>query len=179
MLTRLSDPDGVVVGWRSVPVTAGGGRTPEARVAGRHLLREALTLLGAADTGIRQHCDACGDGDHGPLTNDHAAVSVSYAPGVVVVAAARARAIGIDVEADAGALTDLDALFAPARPPDAASWTAVEAALKADRRGLRVDPAAVVVADGWARVPGNDRPVAVHRVAGPAGYVVSLAIDRA
>ncbi|CAL4859207.1 hypothetical protein [Microbacterium sp. MM2322] len=179
MLVRLSHPDGVVVGWRTVPETAGSGRTAEARVAGRHLLREALSLLGVADTGIRQRCEVCGGVDHGPLRSDDAAISVAYAPGVVVAAAAHARAIGIDVERDAGTLPGLDALFAPSPPPDAGGWTAIEAALKADGRGLRVDPATVVVADGRARVPDNDRTIAVHRVTGPAGYVVSLAIDPA
>jgi len=138
-----------------------------------------LSLLGVADTGIRQRCEVCGGVDHGPLRSDDAAISVAYAPGVVVAAAAHARAIGIDVERDAGALPGLDALFAPSPPPDAGGWTAIEAALKADGRGLRVDPATVVVADGRARVPGHDRTIAVHRVTGPAGYVVSLAIDPA
>jgi 4'-phosphopantetheinyl transferase len=182
VLARLPRPDGVVLGWRATSTTQGSGRSPEARAAGRQLLAEALGLLGAAGTRIRQHCPVCDADDHGPLASDGHVLSVSYAPGLVVAAAAEAtvvRSLGVDVERNAGALPSLTALFAPAPPPDAAGWTAIEAALKADGRGLRVDPASVVVEAGWVRVSGRDRPFEVTAVSAPAGYVISLAIDPA
>lgn len=182
MLARLAQPAGVVLGWRAVPETAGVRRSPAARTAGRRLLREARDLLGAASGGIRQRCGFCGAEDHGPLVADGVVLGVAYAPGLVVAAAAsaiRVRALGVDVERDAGALPSLAALFAPAPPPDAAGWTAIEAAVKADGRGVRVDPASVTVDAGRAWVPGRDRPFEVTAAAAPAGYVISLAIDPA
>ncbi len=62
---------------------------------------------------------------------------------------------------------------------DVALWTRAEAALKADGRGLNIEPAAVRVElspDGWrAVVPGRSAPFEVRELTGPPGVVVSAA----
>lgn len=185
MADRLVRIGPAVVGWTAVGAPlAGSRRHPDARVAGRHLLRRAVSAVGGIGLRLEQRCLACGGVDHGPPRDGSGdtVVSVAYAVGVVVVAAARitdARAIGVDVEPDVGELPELAALFHPEPAPDAARWTAIEAALKADGRGILVAPESVSLDPdaGIALVPGRARALAIHTVAGPAGHVVSLALD--
>lgn len=112
-------------------------------------------------------------------------MSVSYAPGWAVVAVTRDHArVGVDaVSADAGGLERV--LGGPA---DARAWARAEAVVKADGRGLRVDPSRVRVlatVDGWvARIvepDGPDRGAAASEwrgwdLDGPAGVVVAVAV---
>ena len=126
-------PSGVAVAWREVP--AGVPR----REVSRALLAELLP--GAT---VSSRCASCG-GDHGRprLAGTDAAVSVSYAPGWAVVALTRIPArIGVDaVPRDAGGLERV----LPHGTADATGWARVEAVLKADGRGLAIDPARVEV----------------------------------
>ncbi|MDL9981058.1 chemotaxis protein CheY [Microbacterium candidum] len=131
--------DGLRIAWRPVP--PGTARRDTAWA----LVRE---LVGDVD--IVAPCPFCG-GPHGPvqLPGTPWRASVSYAGEVAVVGvmpAADATAFGIDAE--------------PAGTPGARAWTRVEAALKADGRGLRVAPESVrITPDGseWtAVVPGRD-----------------------
>ena len=123
---------------------------------GRRLLVElASELTAVEDLRLTTTCERCG-AEHGRPRMDSApvAVSVSYAGNVVAVAAARhtdAAAVGVDIEAEPppGRYEPLHALaplFAPSAPPDTERWTLIEAALKADGRGVEVDVAAVDVA---------------------------------
>jgi 4'-phosphopantetheinyl transferase len=113
-----------------------------------------------------------------------AAVSVSYLPGWTVVAVTREYGrIGVDaVPADAAGLERV----LPGET-DARDWARVEAVLKADGRGLAVDPAQVVVeesADGWrawiVEHPDDRNSTAEWRgwdLDGPEGVVAALAVD--
>ncbi|GGH43927.1 4'-phosphopantetheinyl transferase family protein [Microbacterium album] len=161
-------------------------------LTGRMLLAE---LIGELAPGhpitLSSRCDRCG-GAHGRPRAVAAPVvlSVAYAGPLVVAAAARATeaaAIGVDVEAGDAAqrLPDLDRLFAPAPPPDLRGWTRIEAALKADGRGVRVPPADVRFGPASAlslpgaviaSVPGRAPAIEVATIPGPAEHVLSIAI---
>lgn len=164
----------IEVAWAEVEP----GRTRRAQAW--RLLAEMLP----PDAALSNPCPWCG-GPHGRVRVSHAAfvASVTYAAGyaiVAVAATADAVALGIDAEPAldrrreaAGMSGVLGEDVASAR-----DWVRVEAALKADGRGLRIDPATVRVAPaegGWtAAVPGG----MVFRgrdVAGPPGIMVSVA----
>ncbi|QKJ18804.1 hypothetical protein [Microbacterium hominis] len=119
--------------------------------------------------------------------------SVSYAAGfavAVVAPAAAAEAVGVDAESDAaGPPGEYAGVLGPERVASAREWTRVEAALKADGRGLRVDPAAVRIrarpaAPGAASPPASTWTATVPDggafegwdAAGPPGLVVSVAL---
>lgn len=111
-------------------------------------------------------------------------MSVSYVPGWTVIAVTREYGrIGVDaVPADAAGLERV----LPGEA-DAQAWARAEAVLKADGRGLTVDPAQVVVeegADGWrawiVEHPGDRDSTAEWRgwdLDGPEGVVAALAVD--
>ncbi|MET0782543.1 MAG: hypothetical protein ABWZ16_13635 [Microbacterium sp.] len=164
-------------------------------LAGRALAIEVVEqLTDATDLAFTTTCERCG-ADHGRPRFEHApvAVSVSYAGSVVAVCAARiadAAAVGVDIEHVPAAMSrvpmpDLARLFAPAPAPDIQAWTLIEAALKADGRGLTVDLAAVRVGEtGTGRnagsraihIPGRVDTVDAGVVAGPSGFVISAAM---
>ncbi len=88
-------------------------------------------------------------------------------------------------------LAELGPLFAPGAAPSVEGWTLLEAALKADGRGLRVELADCVIeeasagasrADGTSAteyaitVPGRDRPIEAAVLPGPEGFVLSAAL---
>lgn len=173
------------------------GGTAQRFLVGRAMLVDLVAeLTGQDDLGFTTTCERCG-ADHGRprLERVPIAVSVSYAGSMVAVAAARhsdAAAVGVDIEQvpDGGAhgrLTELAALFAPARPPDMEGWTLIEAALKADGRGVAVDLSEVEVVEPAGRgpgrravrIPGRSDPVDAAVVSGPAGFVLSAAMVRA
>ncbi|MFJ4038353.1 4-phosphopantetheinyl transferase [Microbacterium sp. NPDC090007] len=167
-------PDGVRVLWRAVPA----GASP--RSVSRALL--ASVLPGAR---FVSRCPACG-GAHGRVRVEGAAaaVSVSYVPGWAVVAVSHVHArIGVDaVPSGADGLERVLVRDGPRMPGDAArTWARIEAMLKADGRGLAVDPARVRIsldAPGWrAQIRGED--AAFWRgwdVEGPAETVVAIAV---
>jgi 4'-phosphopantetheinyl transferase len=165
----------VDIGW--VAIAPGAPRRRQAW----HLLSGMLphgAMLG-------NRCPRC-DGPHGRVTVSGAPylVSVTYAAGYAIAAVASmtdAAALGIDAEPEVDARRDAAGMRGVLGAGEATvrEWTRVEAALKADGRGLRVDPASVVVTaadDGWtAGVPdgavydGWDAP-------GPAGVLLSVAL---
>lgn len=164
-------------------------------LAGRWLLLELIgEMTDVADPGFTTTCERCG-ADHGRPRLERApvAVSIGYAGSMVAVAAAAhadAAAVGVDIEREPidGAqaqLHRLGALFAPAPVPDTVGWTLLEAALKADGRGVAVDLAEVrigVSATGrqpeWRPVwiPGRPQSVDAVVVTGPPGFVLSAAM---
>jgi 4'-phosphopantetheinyl transferase len=168
--------------------------SPAARFAvGRSLMTSLVTdLVDQADVEIFRHCPRCGSHEHGaPQIRDlPIAVSVSYAGSMVAAAAIRttdAAAIGIDIEPEASAarVGELALLFQPLPAPDLRQWTLLEAVLKADGRGLNVDPSTVVLGGSsrtvlgrarMAAIPGRAEPVAAAAVDGPSGFVVSVAV---
>lgn len=127
-------------------------------------------------------CRRCGD-RHGPaeITGVPALASVTYAGGVVIVAVAPTQLVGrlgIDAELDAIDTTrtrDLERLLGRSREPVLRRWTRIEAVLKADGRGLLVDPGTVRLRPGVGRVLGEPARYRVADVAGPTGYLISLA----
>ncbi|TQL47070.1 4'-phosphopantetheinyl transferase [Homoserinimonas aerilata] len=127
---------------------------------GRMLLRELvgrLTDVPAASVAFDATCPDCGR-QHGKprLKKGDLAVSVSHSPGVVAVAAAWGAAVGVDVEPRSGSTRTADAItaVAGASADPLRHWTRIEAVLKADGRGLRVDPRTVAVARRHATVDG-------------------------
>ncbi|MGP6203330.1 chemotaxis protein CheY [Microbacterium sp.] len=177
----MSEP--IRLGW--APVT---DRDHRREVAWR-LVRE---LIGQPGIRISNRCPRCG-ADHGPVEVEGVAVtaSVSYAAGWAVVALAPAGAgtVGVDAEPEVDLRRDRTGLTGVlgAGPATTRDWVRVEAALKADRRGLRVEPALVHVTgtDGsddttgasWrARVPGRAHPLLGWDLDGPPGVLVSAAL---
>jgi 4'-phosphopantetheinyl transferase len=180
-------PAGIRIAWTAVP--SGAPR----REASRALLADLLP--GAV---FVSRCPSCG-GDHGRIHTEgvDAAVSVSYVPGWTVVAVTHDHErVGVDaVPAHAAGLERVLAAGSDAgawaRFPDGAAaraWARVEAVLKADGRGLRVDPSRVSVrprSDGWvARITEPDRAApGTGRMTwrgwdldGPPGIAVAVAV---
>lgn len=175
------------------------GVAAERFVVGRELLALVIDELAAQAAAQGEHpqtgsveltasCDRCG-GEHGAVRVHGlpVAVSVSYAGSMVAVAVAlqtAAAAVGVDIEREPSGgpfapLPSLGALFAPAPVPSAEGWTLLEAALKADGRGLTVDVAQCVIESSAAgravRIPGRAEPVPAATVSGPVGLVLSVA----
>lgn len=119
---------------------------------GRLLLRELVSELTGTDPDlvrIEAVCPDCG-GPHGrPRVLGHDLhVSLSRCAHAIVAVAAWHSPLGVDVElrdADPRSETN-DAIEAVAGPGGLERWTSVEAVLKADGRGLRVDPREVDIA---------------------------------
>lgn len=161
---------GIRVVWRAVPPGV------DRRTVSRAVLAELLP-----SARFVSRCPSCG-GEHGRVRVEgaDAAVSVSYAAGWTVVAMTQEyAAIGVDaVPADA---TGLERVLPGGG--DALSWARVEAVLKADGRGLAVEPARVEVSlteHGWsARVQEARADNVVWRgedVKSPTGIVAAVAL---
>lgn len=176
------------------------GARAERFLIGRWLMAELITrVTGEPAPTLTSTCLVCG-GDHGApvCTNAAVVVSVSYADSIVAAAAVSttdAAAVGIDVarvsQHEPGArLHELARLFAPEPPPDLRGWTMIEAAAKADGRGLRIGPEQIVIrpaAPGeggilpdrsFATIPGRTDPIEVAAAPGPAGCLLSVAVAR-
>lgn len=164
-------------------------------LASRWLVRQlAAELTDHDDLRLVTTCLRCG-ADHGQprFATAPVVVSISYSGDRAVVAVAPradASAVGIDIEREPVGdpqhpLTALAPLFAPSTPPTLREWTLVEAALKADGRGLNVDLSQVEIeprASGRAensravRIPGRSAPVDARAIDGPAGFILSAAM---
>lgn len=123
---------------------------------------------------LEASCGHCGSAEHGKprLREQPIRVSISYAGGAVFVALAdsgHVSALGLDVE-EAGVASDDGAAA------ELENWTATEAVLKADGRGLRVDPGEVHIdADGLARIKGEVARYRIHRTLVDGRFVVAVA----
>jgi 4'-phosphopantetheinyl transferase len=133
---------------------------------GRLLLRELVAEqigIQPAEVTIDARCTDCG-GPHGrPVATgpgDDAralSLSVSACAGMVVVVTSRGRPVGIDVEPRASSAGRLQAIRQVAGDTGhpLRHWTRIEAVLKADGRGLRVDPRQVRVHTQGAELEGT------------------------
>ena len=157
-------------------------------LTGRALVRGLLAeMCPGAEAGVTSaSCPRCGE-PHGGVLIEGAGVvaSVAHAGGLVVAAvAAGGRRLGIDLEsveeADAR-LDDLTALIGGPREDVLRRWTLIEAVLKADGRGLQVDPAEVRLIAGRfgahpsARVAGDRIRYRLAEIPAPEGWIASLA----
>lgn len=142
---------------------------------------------------VGRRCDRCGSADHGRphVVGAPVLASISYAGDLVVVAVAEAShvlAVGIDAERTGRDRAErLRGVIVPGRPTSLRRWTRVEAVLKADGRGLAVEPARVrierslggvygrIAGDGATNGAVGIRP-RLFRVSGPRGVVISLAV---
>jgi 4'-phosphopantetheinyl transferase len=152
--------------------------------AGRAELRALVAQLAGVDPAevlIDARCPDCG-GPHGrpvvmgPDAARTIRVSLAYAGTAIVTAARVGGAIGVDAErrdsAPTATVGDRRAAvraLVPPLPDDVdplLHWTRIEAVLKADGRGLRVDPGTVTFTAESERllatVPGGDRSYVVR-----------------
>lgn len=154
-------------------------------VAGRALVRGLVReLFPQAERWqvLSRSCIRCG-ARHGPVEVSGVPVvaSISYAAGLVVAAVAptsRLERLGVDVELDAVDATreqDLRRLLGASTEPMLRRWTRIEAVLKADGRGLLVDPGVVRLQRGNGHISGERIRYQLADVAGPPGYLISLA----
>ncbi len=158
---EFAEPDGALSLLSPFELDRFRSLRPEAAttfLAGRRLLRELVSTVAAVDAAevvVEARCPFCG-GPHGrpaviaPPSATSLQLGLSHTAGAVVAVAAWDHAVGVDVErADAVAAPERDraiATVAGASGDDPlAHWTRVEAVLKADGRGLRVDPRTVSV----------------------------------
>jgi len=133
---------------------------PESFLTGRHLLRTLVTeLTGRANVEISATCATCG-GPHGRPEAEGVWLSLSRCAVGLVAAACDRAPVGVDVETTGTELR----------------WTRVEAVLKADGRGLRVDPADVTIVDGFGSIAGSGARYRVSEVDLDPRVVVSLAV---
>ncbi|WP_341997761.1 chemotaxis protein CheY [Microbacterium sp. LWH7-1.2] len=165
----------VDVAWAEVPP-----RPPRREHAWR-----LLTGMLPAGAELSNACSRCG-GPHGPVIVSRAPfiASVTYAGGYAIVAVAASRdaaALGVDAEPEHDVRRDAAGMAGVLGDGEATvrDWVRVEAALKADGRGLRVEPATVVVsaaAGGWtAAVPDGEVYIGWD-APGPPGILVSVAV---
>lgn len=182
MRAARSQPSGFVIRWARVPEGM-----PRRDVAWSMIAELAGN---PAALRLRNTCPRCG-GPHGPVVLEGTELrgSVAYAGRIAVAAvtpAAGTIGFGIDAEARLDPVRDTagwDGVPGPGRRGTVREWTRIEAALKADGRGLHVDPADVVVrerADGtWsATLPGRREPAEGWDVPATSDLVVSAAILR-
>jgi len=139
-------------------------RHPERFLTGRMLLREVAAELTGRPLPLITIAAACPDcgREHGQPRIQHPVgaamnglfVSLSHASDVTV-AAASASPVGVDIEPRDVSLDRLAAIRDVAGGNDLTHWTRVEAVLKADGRGLRVDPRAVSIQGEEATIGGR------------------------
>lgn len=170
-------PTTVRLAWRSVPPGA------LRRDAAWELLRRLL----APGSEITNTCARCG-GPHGPVRTSDASTrpAIAYAGDVAVVAVAGAGpgSFALDAEVQHDPVRDaagLDGVLGGLAAPHLREWVRVEAALKADGRGLRVDPGDVAVVPvgvgEWrATVPGGGE-VMGWDLNGPPHLLISVAFS--
>ena len=131
-------------------------REPERFLAGRMLLRElAAELIGLPleSITVTAACPDCGR-EHGQPRVHGLFVSLSHAGTATVAAASAETPVGIDIEPRDASRERLAAIRDVAGGDDLVHWTRVEAVLKADGRGLRVDPRAVGIHADRATLDG-------------------------
>lgn len=129
--------------------------TPEHRrtsfLAGRLILRRlAAELLGIEPASVElvAVCPDCG-GAHGRpvLTDSTLQLSLSHSRDAVVAAASWDAPVGVDIESLDQSAAAVSAIASLTGEASLLRWTRIEAILKADGRGLRVDPGQVSIAE--------------------------------
>ena len=108
-------------------------------------------------------------------------VSLSHCVGATVAAASWGSAVGVDVEREGHSPERLDAIETLTGQRSLRHWTRVEAVLKADGRGLRVDPDHVrVLVDGVRLEAWVDGSATMYRLIDlelGAGVIGSVAVE--
>ena len=165
----------VRLAWASVPDPG-----EERRATARRLVRELLAREGWPGARLDARCPRCGAADHGPLRVNGAPwrASVSYA-GPIAVAAVHPDTV-VSFAIDAELLDDPVRTAAGGVPGGLLRWVRVEAALKADGRGLRVAHEGVHIAErpgGWtAHIPGAPDVIGGWEAGGVPGVLVAVAV---
>ena len=153
-------------------------------LAGRLLLRTlAADLMGLTPLAVQltARCPDCG-GAHGKpqLRGESLHLSLSRTDMVVVAAASWDALVGIDVERLDQPAERIAAIGVITGEATLSSWTRAEAVLKADGRGMRVDPALVgfeeTAAGLQATVADSAVRYLVREVDVQAGLLVSTAV---
>lgn len=179
MSTGASTQRDVRIAWAAAPDRA------RRRTIAWSLLRDLLTEAGASPaTRLHAVCTQCG-GPHGPVEVIGApwVASVTYAANIAVVALAPAssRAIGIDAEPVHDPVREA-AGWEGTGASGPLDWVRREATHKADRRGLRLDPAGtriVTESDGSWRAYLEGRADAIlgwEPKSAPPGILLSVAM---
>ena len=166
--------DGIEIAVRWTP---GATSRAEEFATGRDLLRQtaAAVLASAASTVvISAVCPDCG-GEHGQPTTSGAFLSLTRAPGVTIAVASAAGPVGVDVELRDGSPDRERAILQLTGVGSLQHWTRVEAVLKADGRGLRVDPSLVLVEGDLATVADTDVTYRLHTPSVHESLVVTIA----
>ena len=136
-----------------------GERQPERFLTGRMLLRElasGFTGLPLESVTIAAACLDCGRPHGRPvIEGTDLFVSLSHADELSVAALMQGVPIGVDVERLDATAERLAAIREVAGGTDIPHWTRVEAVLKADGRGLRIDPRDVVIDGDEASLDGT------------------------
>jgi 4'-phosphopantetheinyl transferase len=166
----------VTMAW----VTHGDLSAEQARVSGRALLTALVSEragIPADAVVISATCADCG-GAHGRPVVEHPPdlyASVAHCAEGTVAAIAAVR-VGVDVELTAGNPERLHAIdqVAGAGADPLLRWTRAEAVLKADGRGLRVDPQAIHF--GSERASLGETGYRLMSFTSQPGWVVSVAI---
>lgn len=142
----------------------------------RHLAAE-LIGVGPAEVDLVAVCPDCG-GPHGKpqLIGSSLHLSLSHSAVAVVAAASWDGPVGVDVEALDPSAAALAAIGTVAGEESLERWTRVEAVLKADGRGLRVDPASVSFDGGTASIAGSGARYRVSEVQLAPDVRVSVAV---
>ena len=171
----------VRLAWASVPDPG-----EERRATARRLVRELLAREGWPGARLDARCPRCGAADHGPLRVNGAPwrASVSYA-GPIAVAAVHPDTV-VSFAIDAELLDDPVRTAAGGVPGGLLRWVRVEAALKADGRGLRVAHEGVHIAErpggydgvgAWtAHIPGAPDVTGGWEAGGVPGVLVAVAV---
>jgi len=145
------------------------------------------SLLPDDGTRITNECDRCGE-PHGRVRIHDPRIrsGVTYAGGFAIVCVTdEAASVGIDAEPEFDARRDAAGLVGIVRSgvtTTVRAWTRIEAVLKADGRGLQVDPSRVHIAElgggTWrASIDGSATVFAGRDVAGPDRVMVSVAVQ--
>ncbi|WP_431279945.1 4'-phosphopantetheinyl transferase family protein [Leifsonia poae] len=185
-----------IVGDATVRRVDAPGSRADRSLAGRAALRELVgDLSGVNPSGIliESRCPDCG-GPHGrpvvmaPDAARGIRISLAYAGASAVVAACPGRSVGVDAElADDGHSANADdkrraiLSLAPGDGDPLIRWTRIEAVLKADGRGLRVEPHRVRFYDRGeqlvAGAPDDPRHYEVRDVPLGDDLIVTLALE--
>lgn len=157
--------------------------TRESFLAGRWLLRTLVadvTGVIPEEVGITATCPDCG-GPHGAPTvvGGGIFVSLTRAEDVIVAAASEHGRVGIDAEGEGQTNERLDAIAALTGKRSLRHWTSVEAVVKADGRGLRLDPRLVSITGDRGFIADTTASYDVRAVEIIPTLCVTVAVERA